>query len=308
MIKVFIDGKEGTTGLQLYDRLAARKDIQLLVLADELRKDVFARSAMLNASDYAFLCLPDAASIEAVEMLKGNAATRVIDASTAHRTQSGWAYGFPELSAQHRENIKKGKRVAVPGCHASGFIAITYPLVAMGIAKADYPFVATSVTGYSGGGKKMIAHYEAGDDELLLAPRQYGLEQKHKHLKEMQFVAGLSKAPIFEPYVANFYSGMQVSVPLYADLLNGEWTVDKVYKAFSDYYAGQKMVSVERVTEGFISAYEMHQRNDMKILIGGNDERILLSALFDNLGKGASGAAVQCLNIMMGLDECVGLM
>ena len=316
-IKVFIDGKEGTTGLQIYDRMAARDDVELLLLPDELRKDVDARREMINKSDVTFLCLPDAAAIEAAALCE-NDTTIIIDASTAHRTNPEWDYGFPELSEGHREAIKKSRRIANPGCHASGFLALVYPLVKMGIITPDYPLVSYSLTGYSGGGKKMIAEYEAdGRDELLDSPRQYAIGQTHKHLKEMQAVAKLDFPPVFSPIVGDFAQGMEVSVPLYGHLMRGVSSLEELHAKFCEYYKDQPMVEVlplmgEGVLDrGFVPSNMYAHDNKMHVLVAGNlkdgDGRVLLVALFDNLGKGASGAAVQNMNIALGLDETVGL-
>jgi len=307
MTKVFIDGREGTTGLRITERLSARNDIELLLIDEALRKNPEARREMINKSDITFLCLPDAAAKEAVAM--ADERVRIIDASTAHRTLPNWAYGFAELSAAHRRAIETGNRIAVPGCHASGFNALVYPMVASGMMGADYPVTCHSVTGYSGGGKKMIAQYQDdGRDEELSSPRQYGLTQMHKHLKEMQFVPKLSQAPIFNPIVADYYAGMVVTVPVFTSLLSGKPALVDIKKMFSDHYAGQKMVRVvEDDAPAFLGANNLAGRDCMEILIAGNDDRVLLTARFDNLGKGASGAAVQCMNIALGLDETTGL-
>ena len=308
--KIFIDGREGTTGLKILERFAGRDDLELIDIPDELRKDPAARAERLNAADIAFLCLPDAAAREAVAMVT-NPNTKIIDASTAHRTMDGWAYGFPELSPAHRAAIVSGKRVAVPGCHASGFLSLVYPLRAAGILPADYPIVSYSLTGYTGGGKKMIAEYEGeGRDIALDSPRQYGLTQQHKHLPEMQAVASLAHPPIFAPIVADFPQGMEVSVPLYSALLNGKPTPADVHAALSAHYAGSKMVSVLPLGgdgTGFLPSNPLAGTCTMQIFVGGNNDRILLCSLFDNLGKGASGAAVQCMNIMLGVEEGLGL-
>ena len=313
MTKVFIDGREGTTGLKIYERLGARKDIEILAIPDEHRKEPAARQEYINKSDITFLCLPDEAAKESVGLCQ-NAGTVIIDASTAHRTCPGWAYGFPELSQVHRNKIKDGKRIAVPGCHASGFISLAYPLVSENILPADYPLVCYSLTGYSGGGKKMIAEYESSDRSGLLdSPRQYGISQNHKHLKEMQHICGLSRAPIFSPIVADYPQGMEVSLPLYRDMLTGVDSVRRLYEFFREYYRDQKMIEVlpyagEGVLDrSFIASNMYSGDNRMYILIAGNDERILLCSLFDNLGKGASGAAVQCMNISLGMDEAYSL-
>lgn len=311
MKKIFIDGREGTTGLQIEQRLSARDDVRVIRIDERLRKDPVARKACIEESDITILCLPDAASIEAVELAK-DADTIVLDASTAHRTAQGWAYGFPELSAAHREAVAKGKRIAVPGCHASGFIAAVYPLVAAGIMSPDYPLTCTSVTGYSGGGKKMIAQYEGHDrSELLDAPRQYALGQTHKHLKEMQSITKIANPPVFCPIVADYYRGMQVTVPLIGKALGAG--IETVHRTLSDRYADCKMVKVlplgaEREMENnMLPSNAMAGRNDMLLYVGGNDERMIVCAIYDNLGKGASGAAVQCMNIALGIQEDYGL-
>ncbi len=303
MKKVFIDGKEGTTGLQIYERLAARKDISLITLSDEKRKDVEARKAAINAADVVFLCLPDAAAKESVSLCE-NPTTKIIDASTAHRTAEGWAYGFPELSKEFRGKIATGTRIANPGCHASGFISLVYPLISSGLVGAEYPFVAHSVTGYSGGGKKMIAEYENPErNEELCSPRQYGLTLSHKHLPEMTKVCKLARAPIFNPIVADFYKGMCVTVPLYTSLMKEKTSPEKIKEFFKDFYGDAKFISVADEEEKFLAANTFSGSNKMQIYVGGNDEQILLCSRFDNLGKGASGAAVQNMNIALGLPE-----
>lgn len=307
MVKVYIDGSAGTTGLRIRERFAGREDVELLTLPEELRKDPAARAAQMNASDITFLCLPDAAAVEAVDLIT-DPRVKVLDTSTAHRTQPGWCYGFPELSPSHREALRTASRVAVPGCHASGFNALVYPLIAGGIASADYPFVCYSVTGYSGGGKKMIAEYEGAErDPELDSPRQYGVTQQHKHLREMKAIPGLAAEPIFAPIVADYYSGMTVSVPLFGRLLEKPMTVDALREYYREYYAGQPLVTVAEETPSYIGANNLSGHDRMEIMVSGNDDRILLAARFDNLGKGASGAAVQCMNLMLGLDETTGL-
>lgn len=309
--KVFIDGSEGTTGLRIHERLGGRDDIELLQIDPELRKDPQERRRMINASDVTFLCLPDAAAVEAVSLAEDG--VRIIDASTAHRTNPDWAYGFPELSDVHYEKIRTGRRVAVPGCHASGFVAIVYPLIAGGILPADYPISAFSLTGYSGGGKKMIAEYEAEEKATeLFAPREYALSQQHKHLKEMKAVTGLTRIPLFSPIVDDYYSGMVVSVPLYTDLLNGRQTPETVHAFLQRYYSGRQFMQVcpygaEAETRGFLSGNALSGWDGMRIYVTGNEDRILISTQFDNLGKGASGAAVECFNIMTGCAEEKGL-
>lgn len=307
MYKIFIDGKEGTTGLKIFERMAKRSDVQVETLPEELRKDAAARKECINRADIVFLCLPDAAAREAVSLVE-NGAVRIIDASTAHRTSPDWAYGFPELSAKHREKIIRSNRVAVPGCHASGFISLVYPLVAGGFVEKDYPFVCHSVTGYSGGGKKMIAEYEAeGRAEEYDSPRQYGLSQNHKHLPEMQFVCGLEHKPIFNPIVSDFYSGMCVTVPIYTRLMKKKVGVEGLKRYFTEYYASHNFIKVAQETKNYLPANTLVGTNNMEIYIDGNEERIVLASVFDNLGKGASGAAVQCMNIMLGLDERTSL-
>lgn len=306
--KVYIDGKEGTTGLQIYDRLAGREDIELLLIDEEKRKDPDERKKLISQADIVFLCLPDAAAIEAVALAEGTNA-RIIDASTAHRTAEGWAYGHPELSAAHREAIKTAKRVANPGCHATGFITSVYPLVAQGILPADYPLTAFSLTGYSGGGKKMIAEYESPEKpENYNAPRVYGLTLKHKHLPEMQKVCGLSVSPVFCPVVDDYYKGMAVTIMLQNRLLNGQPTAEEIHAKLSSWYEGQKMVRVHPFGwNGMISALEMAGKDTLELIVNGHGDQTIVTALFDNLGKGASGAAVQNMNLMLGFDEAEGL-
>lgn len=307
MTKVYIDGSAGTTGLRIRERFASRPDIEVLTIPEELRKCEEARQERMNESDITFFCLPDAAAV-AAEGLVTNPHVRIIDTSTAHRTAPGWCYGFPELSAEHRNRLLTANRVAVPGCHASGFNALVYPLAAGGILPKDYPLCCYSVTGYSGGGKSMIADYGASErDQELDSPRQYGVTQQHKHLREMKAVPGLAMEPIFAPIVADYYSGMVVSVPLYTHLLAKPQTVASLKEYFAEYYKGQPMMKVAEEVPSFIGANRMAGKDTMEILVSGNDERILLAARFDNLGKGASGAAVQCMNIMLGIEETTGL-
>lgn len=310
--KIFIDGSEGTTGLRIYERFEKRDDIELLKISSELRKDPAEISKFINASDITFLCLPDAAAREAVAMVT-NENVRIIDTSTAHRTEEGWAYGYPELSPAHREKIKNGKRVAVPGCHATGFITIVYPLIAAGILPADYPVASFSLTGYSGGGKKMIAEYEGEEREKELdSPREYGVSQKHKHLKEMKAITGLKREPLFSPIVADYYSGMLVSIPVYADMLSVKHTPESLRDFYAEYFKGEKFIKVtpfgaEADTRSFLGSNNCSGWDGIEIFVTGNEDRILISSRFDNLGKGASGAAIQCLNIMLGCDEAKGL-
>ncbi len=308
MKKIFIDGKAGTTGLRIFERLGNRPDIELITLSEEQRKDTAARKAALNAADIAFLCLPDPAAIEAVSLID-NPDTVVIDTSTAHRTLSDWTYGFPELSAAHEAAIKNSKRIAVPGCHASGFIALVYPLIEAGILPHDALLTCHSLTGYSGGGKKMIADYEDDDrDALLDAPRQYGLTQQHKHLKEMKAITGIHNAPVFCPIVCDFYSGMEVTVPLFSSQLCNGKTVDDIINTYKTKYTGPLVTYCESADrDGLLSAAALSHKDSMKITVSGNEDRILLIAVYDNLGKGASGAAVECLNIVMGNEKTDGL-
>ena len=305
MIKVFIDGSSGTTGLRIRERLCTRKDIELITLEEALRKDTGARREAFQEADVAFLCLPDAAAIEAVELAKGSNAV-IIDTSTAHRTASGWVYGMPEL-AGYKDKIAKAKLIANPGCHASGFIALVAPLVEKGLLPKDILLTCFSLTGYSGGGKNMIAEYEEPQrSSLLNAPRQYALSQMHKHLKEMNMICGLENAPVFCPIVADYYSGMEVTVPLFKKDLQG--SVTDVRRIYTEYYAGPLIHFKDAADEkGFLSAAAFSGRDDMEITVTGNDDRILLVSRFDNLGKGASGAAIQNMNIVLGLPETTGL-
>ncbi len=307
MTNIFIDGSAGTTGLRIYERLSSRNDINLIILPDEIRKDANARKEALNSADIAFLCLPDAAAIEAVSLVD-NDKTAIIDTSTAHRVDPSWTYGFPELcGGEQKEKIAKSKRIANPGCHASGFVALVEPLVRAGLLAKDVQLTCTSLTGYSGGGKKMIAEYESPERDILLdAPRMYGLTQQHKHLKEMRSVCGIDNLPVFCPIVAPFYSGMEVTVPLFASQLKGN--ISDILSLYSDYYKKGLVSAAEKGDEeGFLSACAFSGRDDMQITVCGNDERILLVARFDNLGKGASGAAIQNMNILLGVDESTGL-
>lgn len=305
MTKVFIDGSAGTTGLRIKERLLERKDIELIVLPEQLRKDTNARKQALNSADIAFLCLPDAAAIEAVSLVD-NDTTVIIDTSTAHRTNPEWTYGFPEL-AGNNEKIKASKRIANPGCHATGFIALVEPLVKAGIIPTDCQLTSFSITGYSGGGKSMIADYQSEDrDELLKAPRQYGLMQSHKHIPEMVKICMLENAPVFCPVVSDFYSGMEVTVPLFKNQIKGD--VTDISKVYSECYNSDIVFFENNADEsGFLSAAAFSGRDDMQISVHGNEDRILLVARFDNLGKGASGAAIQNMNIILGVDDTVGL-
>ncbi len=312
-VKVYIDGQEGTTGLKILERFKGRNDIELLRIDPEKRKDNDERKKLINASDFTILCLPDAASIEAVSFIE-NDNTRIIDASTAHRTNPEWAYGFPELSAEHREKIRTSKRVAVPGCYASGFLSLAYPLVKSGILPADYPVTVHAVSGYSGAGKKGIAQYEDTERAKEFdTPRQYALTQSHKHLPEMQVISGLQYKPMFNPYVCDYFAGMVVSLPLHTRLLRKKVTPADVKAMFDEQYKDSNFIKVAELNgadilnNGFIGANELEGTNNMEIIVSGNDDQILVCSRLDNLGKGASGAAVQCLNIMMGVDETIGL-
>jgi len=307
MKKIFIDGSAGTTGLRIFDRLNDREDIEIISLTEEKRKDSIARKKALNEADIAFLCLPDAAAIEAVSMIE-NPDTVVIDTSTAHRTNPLWAYGFPELSKAYEEKIINSKRIAVPGCHASGFIALVYPLVEKGIISKDILLSCFSLTGYSGGGKKMIAEYESVERDVLLdSPRQYGISQNHKHLPEMSVITGLNNKPAFCPIVADFYSGMEVTVPLFSSMLNNA-DIETIKSVYEEKYNGPIVSYVNSSDEnGFLSASKLSGMDSMEISVSGNDDRILLVARYDNLGKGASGAAIECLNIVLGAEKTQGL-
>lgn len=310
--KIYIDGSEGTTGLRIFERIGQRDDVQVLHIDPALRKDADARRALIHQADIVFLCLPDAAAKEAVALAEGSHA-RIIDASTAHRTAPGWAYGFPELSPAHREAIVTGSRIANPGCHATGFISLCYPLVASGALPADSVTTCFSLTGYSGGGKKMIAQYEAeGRDAALDAPRLYGLTHCHKHLPEMQKVCGLTCPPLFTPIVADYYAGMLVTMQLDASQLNGITSLAQLRELYADHYAGQKLIRVMPLSAqtdvgGFLSANGCAQWDGLEIYVTGNDERMMVCSRFDNLGKGASGAAIQSMNLMLGCDEATGL-
>ena len=305
MTKVFIDGSAGTTGIRIEDRLSARQDIQLIRLPEELRKDPAMRKEALHSADIAFLCLPDAAAMEAVALAEG-AKVKIIDTSTAHRTDPAWAYGFPELAGQ-REKIMASGRIANPGCHASGFVALVAPLVSSGILPKDVALTCFSLTGYSGGGKKMIAEYESAErSPLLKGPRQYALTQQHKHLKEMVALCGIENAPIFCPIVADFYSGMEVTVPVFSMDIKGG--IDDIRALYASYYHnGLVRYCDEPDPDGKLSAAAFSGRDDMCLSVHGNEDRIILTARFDNLGKGASGAAIQNMNILLGIDETTGL-
>ena len=309
--KIFIDGSEGTTGLRIFERFEGRDDIELLKIPTELRKDPDTIKKYINDSDITFLCLPDAAALEAADMADERVV--VIDTSTAHRTTEGWAYGFPELSKKHRDAIRNGKRIAVPGCYASGFIGIGYPLVHEGILPADYPVSVFAVSGYSGGGKKLIAAYEEeGRDPKFNSARMYAWGQSHKHLKEMKAITGLASEPLFCPMTTNYHSGMIVQVPLFTDRLNKKMTPEELRDFFADYYKGEKFIKVlpfgaEVEAGGALFSDACAGWDSMEILVTGNNDRIVVATRFDNLGKGASGAAIQCMNIVLGCEEEKGL-
>ena len=309
MKKIFIDGKDGTTGLKIYNRFENRDDIELLLIDPGKRKDRNERARLINESDVTFLCLPDAASIEAVSLVE-NENVKIIDTSTAHRTLDGWAYGFAELSNAHREKIATSNRIAVPGCYASGFNSIVYPLVKNGFIDRDYDIVCFALSGYTGAGKKGIAQYEDANRSCELdSPRLYALTQEHKHLKEMEAISGISKKPIFSPMICDYPQGMVVTIPLYTSKMNKKYSKSDIRKMFSEHYAGSNIVKVRELgyTEGMIGSNNFANRDDMEIEINGNDDRILITSRFDNLGKGASGAAIQCLNIALGINEEKGL-
>lgn len=310
--KVFIDGSEGTTGLRINERFRGRDDIELLHISPELRKDPKERKRLIDASDITFLCLPDEAARESVSLVS-NEHVVIIDASTAHRTEEGWAYGFPELSGAHKAAIEKGKRIAVPGCYASGFISLVYPLIAGGILPKDYPVSSFALSGYSGAGKRTIAAYESEDRPVeFSAGREYALTQQHKHLKEMKKITGLTRTPLFSPIIDDYYSGMVVSVPLYADMLSKRQTPESLLAYYAAYYENQRFILVsaaddETAASGFLAGNGLSGWDGLKIYVTGNEERIVVSSQFDNLGKGASGAAIQCMNIVLGCEEEKGL-
>ncbi|SBW01866.1 N-acetyl-gamma-glutamyl-phosphate reductase [uncultured Eubacteriales bacterium] len=307
--KIYIDGREGTTGLQIYERLGGREDLELLLIDDDKRKDLIERARYLNAADIAFLCLPDAAAVEAVRLIE-NDRTRVIDASTAHRVASGWVYGFPELHGQ-REKIRFAKRVANPGCFATGFIALVRPLVELGILPQDYPLVCHALSGYTGAGKKAIAQYEdPSREEELDSPRHYAMGLTHKHLPEMAVLCGLERNPIFSPIICDYPQGMVVTVPLHLDLLTSGQSVEELRAAYDKYYKGEALVTLRPADApscGFLGSNNLVGKDTLQIFVNGNGDQAVLTARLDNLGKGASGAAVQNMNLMLGLDETTGL-
>ena len=307
---VFVDGQEGTTGLRIHEYLAQRSDIEVLRIAADRRKDVAERARLLNAADVAFLCLPDAAAREAVALVT-NPRTCLIDASTAHRTLPGWAFGLPELATGQRDLIRRSKRIANPGCHASAFILLLRPLVDAGLVPAAFAVSVGSITGYSGGGKKMIDQYESAAEQALTSPRPYGLNLAHKHVPEMMAHTGLSTRPIFEPVVGNFYKGLSVSVPLHLAALGT--TPEAVQRAFEQRYAGERFIRVMPLRDpatlenGFFDVQACNDTNRVDIFVFANDTQAVLMARLDNLGKGASGAAVQAMNVHLGVDEGLGL-
>ena len=308
MTKVFIDGSAGTTGLRIFDRLSIRKDIELIALSDDVRKNPEERKKAINSADIAFLCLPDAAAKESVSLVE-NENTVIIDTSTAHRTNPEFVYGFAELGEDFMNNLKTSKRIAVPGCHASGFIALVYPLIKAGIISADTALSAFSITGYSGGGKQMIADYEGENRaEALSSPRQYGIMQCHKHLPEMVKYTGTNVTLVFSPVVADFYSGMQVTVPLSKSMLCEGKDIEDIKEAYKNLYTTKMVKYVDSLDEGgFIASNLLTGADNMAVSVCGNDERIILVAVYDNLGKGASGAAIECMNISLGLEPTTGL-
>ena len=309
MKKIFIDGKDGTTGLKIYSRFENRDDIELLLIDPEKRKDARERARLINESDYTFLCLPDAASIEAVSLVENDGVT-LIDTSTAHRTNSDWAYGFAELSPAHRQRIAEMKRIAVPGCYASGFNSIVYPLVSHGFIDRNYDVVCYAMSGYTGAGKKGIAQYEDKNRSPELdAPRMYALTQEHKHLREMKAVSGISKEPIFSPFICDYPRGMLVSIALFPGSMTKRYTKKDIREMLAEHYDGSKLVKVRPLdyTQGMLSGNAFAERDDMELEVNGNEDRIIITSRFDNLGKGASGAAIQCLNISMGIEETTGL-
>ncbi len=310
--KVFVDGQEGTTGLQIFDRLSRRDDIEILSIDPEKRKDVETRRSLINAADVVFLCLPDSASRESAALV-ANQDTCVIDASTAFRTDEDWVYGLPELGPQQREQLCRRKRIANPGCHATGFVLAVHPLVKEGIMQPDYPVTCYSVTGYSGGGKKMIKTYEQEPDIRLQSPRHYALGLEHKHLPEMRVRSGLSADPIFSPVVANFYKGMAVTVFLHPSRLVKSLTPRELEAFYADFYAGQQFVRVKpygddgNLENGFLDVQGCNDTNRADLFVFGNEQRMAVIVRLDNLGKGASGAAIQSMNIHLGMDEARGL-
>ena len=306
--KIFIDGREGTTGLQIYDRLSRRGDIELLTIADALRKGVRERKSLINSADLVFLCLPDDAARESVSLVD-NDNTRIIDASTAHRTNPDWVYGFPELSKEQRGKIAKARMVANPGCHATCIIAAVYPLITLGILPRDYPLTCISLSGYSGGGKSMIHNYEFEKTPDMYAPRMYGLDFRHKHTPEIISVTGIERPPAFCPVVDDYYCGIATTITLHNDLLTGKPSAEKILQKLSEYYEGERFIAVApELGSGILESNWGIGTNDIELIVSGNDDLTRVTARFDNLGKGASGAAVQNMNIMLGMDEWEGLL
>jgi N-acetyl-gamma-glutamyl-phosphate reductase len=310
---VFIDGQHGTTGLKINERLNGRNDIELIEITEAARKDPQAKEKLLNEADIVFLCLPDDAARQSVGLIK-NKSVCVIDGSTAHRVAEGWVYGLPELKKEQRNLIKNSKRISVPGCHATGFIAMLYPLVARGIVSPDYPVTCHTTAGYSGGGKAMIADYQGENvPDYIKNPRPYSLALNHKHIPEMTKITGLAHAPIFAPTVVNVYNGEIISIPLVVPNLQKKLTAAEMRAVLAEYYAGEQFIKVmpypadDYLKNGYMTFTDCNGTNNLEIFVFGNDERILLSARFDNLGKGASGAAVQNMNIILGVDEGTGL-
>ena len=305
--RVYIDGQAGTTGLQLQQRLQQHTEITLLYIDEQKRKDEIERKRLLNTADVVFLCLPDEAAKQAVQWVE-NPNTCIIDASTAHRTATGWTYGFPELSASQKQAIATSKRIANPGCHATGFIAGVYPLVQADVLSENYPFTAFSLTGYSGGGKSMIAEYENKQrNNAYDSPRQYALSQMHKHLPEMQKITGIANPPIFLPIVGDYHCGMATFIPLHCQLFLKKYKKADILEILQTHYQSQPLITVSEIEEGFLPANALANQNNLHLYLAGNDDRMTLTAVFDNLGKGASGAAVQNMNIVLGLDETTGL-
>ncbi|MBC7992781.1 MAG: N-acetyl-gamma-glutamyl-phosphate reductase [Rhizobacter sp.] len=310
--RVFVDGQEGTTGLRINEYLAGRSDIEVLRIAPERRKDADERARLLNAADVAFLCLPDAAAKEAAALVN-NPNTCIIDASTAHRTSPDWAFGLPELAADQRAKLRANKRISNPGCHSSAFILLMRPLVDAGLVPANLPITASSITGYSGGGKKMIEQYEAGPDPLLDSPRPYGLTLTHKHVPEMAAHTGLLNKPVFMPIVGRFLKGLSVSVPLHLSQLAMGTTPEKLHQALADRYVGERFIRVlplrdpAAIEATYFDVQACNDTNRVDIFVFANDTQAILMARLDNLGKGASGAAVQSMNVHLGVDESLGL-
>ncbi len=307
--KIYIDGQEGTTGLQIYDRLGSREDIELLLIDPDKRKDTGERKTLLNAADLVFLCLPDAAAVEAVSLIEHDS-TRVIDCSTAHRVAPGWVYGFPELTGQ-REKVASAQRVANPGCYATGFLALVRPLVEQGLLSAGTKLTCHALSGYTGAGKKAIAEYTGPDRQAELdSPRHYAVTLAHKHLPEMAAVAGLDCPPLFTPMICSYPQGMVVTVPLWLDQLKGTQSIETLRELYAGYYEGSSVVELrpaDAPTCGFIGSNNLTGRDILQIFVNGNDQAVMLSARLDNLGKGASGAAVQNMNLMLGFEETKGL-